>query len=113
VCKIVAAACASGPTRLAGRPQGVEDLRDEDSVYVSWYTFTRLCNEVRFEILSRRTVLSIMPGPVRVRMAAAGVGADHDWIGHKGARLLHKHLTAPQVSKPDRGRLDVLVSPLR
>jgi len=97
--------------RLERRLQA-EDLEDKDTVYFSWYTFTRLFHEKEFSILRERLTVSIMQDNVRDGAAAVGVGTDHDWIGDRGAELIAEHHAAPVGAKPDWGSRDVAVSPL-
>jgi hypothetical protein len=97
--------------RLERRLQA-DDLADEDTVYFSWYTFTRLFHDKEFSILLRRLTVSIMQDNVRDGAAAVGVGTDHDWIGDRGAELVVEHLTAPDGAKPNWGTRDVVISPL-
>jgi hypothetical protein len=89
-----------------------EDLEDEETVYFSWYTFTRLFHDAEFSILRNRLTVSIMQDNVRDGAASVGVGTDHDWIGNRGAELIAEHEAAPEGEKPDWGALEVTVSPL-
>jgi hypothetical protein len=89
-----------------------EDLADKETVYFSWYTFTRLFHDKEFSLLSDRLTVSIMQDNVRDGVASVGVGTDHDWIGERGAELIAEHEAAPLKSKPDWGTLEVVASPL-
>ena len=97
--------------RLERRLQA-QDLADEETVYFSWYTFTRLFHDAEFSILRDRLAVSIMQDNVRDGVASVGVGTDHDWIGARGAELIAGHEAAPEGDKPDWGTLEVSVSPL-
>jgi hypothetical protein len=89
-----------------------EDLADKDTVYFSWYTFSRLFHEKEFEILLSRLTVSIMRDNVRDGAAAVGVGTDHDWIGNRGAEMITEHFAARDGDKPDWGAREVVISPL-
>jgi serine/threonine protein kinase len=88
------------------------DLSDDDTVYFSWYTFTRLFKDKEFDILKNKLVVSIMQDNVRDGVAVAGVGTDHDWIGRRGAQIVLQHLNSPPDRKPAWGCLGVETSPL-
>ncbi len=88
------------------------DLDDPDSVYFSWYTFTRLFHESEASILADRLAISIMEDNVRDGLAVAGTGTDHNWIGEQGAEILKAHVQAAPEHKPDWGCKDVLLSPV-
>jgi hypothetical protein len=89
-----------------------EDLADRETVYFSWYTFTRLFHEKEFSILKDRLTVSIMQDNVRDGAAAVGVGTDHNWIGDHGAELIAKHHAAADGAKPHWGEHEVVVAPL-
>jgi hypothetical protein len=89
-----------------------EDLADKETVYFSWYTFTRLFHDKEFSLLSERLTVSIMQDNVRDGVASVGVGTDHDWIGEQGADLIVQHEAASLQAKPDWGTLPVVPSPL-
>jgi hypothetical protein len=94
------------------RPLREEDLPDKETVYFSWYTFTRLFHDKEFTLLSDRLAVSIMQDNVRDGLASVGVGTDNDWIGGRGAELIAEHEAAPAQAKPDWGTLEVVTSPL-
>jgi hypothetical protein len=94
------------------RPLQADDLADPESVYFSWYTFTRLFHDREFSILKNRLAVSIMQDNVRDGAAAVGVGTDHDWIGSRGAALIAEHHAAPDGDKPEWGIQPVVISPL-
>jgi hypothetical protein len=97
--------------RLQRRLQA-QDLADKETVYFSWYTFTRLFHEKEFSILRNRLSVSIMQDNVRDGAAAVGVGTDHDWIGDRGCEWIAEHIAAPDSAKPDWGAREVVISPL-
>jgi len=97
--------------RLEG-PLEADDLANRETVYFSWYTFTRLFHKKEFSILTDRMSVSIMEDNVRDGVAIAGVGTDHIWIGDHGAELIAEHDVAPPNGKPNWGTLGVMVSPL-
>lgn len=89
-----------------------EDLKDPETVYFSWNTFTRWFHGDESIILSKHLTVSVMQDNVSDRLATVGIGTDHDWIGNCGAELIDKYLAAPEGAKPGWGSQDVINSPL-
>jgi hypothetical protein len=94
------------------QPVQPEDMADRNTVYFSWYTFTRLFHEREFSILRDHLSVSIMQDNVRDGLAMVGVGTDHNWMGQRGASLIVEHFNAADDAKPNWGNIAVMLSPV-
>lgn len=92
---------ASGSLKIvkATRSDLVKLLKDEDPVYVSWFTFEAIFEERTpesrpiLELIKRRKVVATTKLNCRRGLAFAACCADDDKIGRSAAELLYLHAT--------------------